>query len=443
MKDFKDIMAQIPFIDAHCHVMPRGVGKYASSGKPFAGHSQLAGLLLGYGSRMCFLTAGLPQEVVNLIWDGSMDPEECKTEVLKFLPLVEAALPVVFCRRGMAMLTGYEVDEINGDNWNHLDVLLAESGTGGDYAHLLSVMERDNITKLLLNMWTSWSAAYYGRYLDGLSDMDRADDSRAYSTLATFDSYAVAPFTEPTREYARIVGADAESFDGYDRFIEELADFFVLKREVKGFKISECYFRALDYVPVEKEKARAAFRENPSEEQVKTLSDYVTWRVLEQARRLQVPVQIHTGELWGETKVAQVSPMHLETAIRAFPDVKFDILHGGYPFMAELGILASNFRNIYLNLSAMPLRSMEQFEHWLGVYINTVSANRILVGTDVFNVECMAGCIDFIRAGCAAVASRMFQRGIASEGAIRRLFERILNKNACELYGIGDMSIMP
>jgi len=297
-------------------------------------------------------------------------------------------------------------------------------------------MERDNIPKLLLNMWTGWGASYYGRYQDELSDKERFDDSRAYNTLATFDSYAVAPFTEPTREYARLIGADTESFSGYDSFIEQAADYFVLKRNAKGFKISECYFRALDYSPVEKEKARGSFCETPSPEQKKTLSDYVTWRILEQARRLDVPVQVHTGELWGDPKVSQVDPMHLETAIRAFPDVKFDILHGGYPFMAELGMLATNYRNVYLNLSYMPLRSMEQFEHWLDVYINVVSADRILLGTDVFDAECMVGCIDFIRDGCAAVASRMYDRGSVSEGIICRLFERILYRNASKLYRI-------
>ena len=208
------------------------------------------------------------------------------------------------------------------------------------------------------------------------------------------------------------------------------------KRGALGFKISECYFRALDYKPVSRENASTAFRKDPSPEQQKTLSDYVTWRVLEQARRLGVPVQIHTGELWGDTAVEHTNPMNLLTAVKAFPDVKFDILHGGYPYMAKLGIMAHNCRNIYLNLNYMPVRSMDQFEYWLDVYINIVSADRTLLGTDVFDMECMAGCIDYIRSGCAAVAKRMETRGVALKSSITRLLERIMHGNAEDLYGI-------
>jgi len=43
--------------------------------------------------------------------------------------------------------------------------------------------------------------------------------------------------------------------------------------------------------------------------------------IIEQARRLRIPVQIHTGELWGDTVIAETNPMHLKKTLQAFPDV--------------------------------------------------------------------------------------------------------------------------
>jgi hypothetical protein len=99
--NWREIIQQIPFVEAHCHVMPQAVGKYASGNKPFAGQSRLAGLLLGYGSLLCFLSAGMEWDEINKIKDGTFNIEMSRDAVLRYLPKVETALPVAFCRRGL------------------------------------------------------------------------------------------------------------------------------------------------------------------------------------------------------------------------------------------------------------------------------------------------------------------------------------------------------
>ncbi len=432
LQDWLGYMWETPFVDSHSHVMPQGIGRFATGNRPFAGQSRLAGLLTGYGSLLCFLAAGMEQRDIDGIRLGDYDRERCKRAVLSFLPKIETALPIAFCRRGLSLLVGEPVERIDEGSWDALERVL--DGAGDDYDRLGGVMSRDRIQKTLLNLWTGWSASYYGKYRDAMTQREREADARLYAGIATFDSSAIAPFTAPTREYARLLGEDAESFDGYDRLIEALADYLVLRMGAKGFKISECYFRPLDYQPVAREQARRCFCENPDDEQRRTLSNYVTWKVLEQARRLRVPVQVHTGELWGDTKVEPTSPMHLLTALRAFPEVSFDLLHCGYPYMAETGILATNLTNVYVNLSYMPLRSLNLFGQWLDVYCNEASSDRVLLGTDVFDPECMAGCVAFIRDVCAEQAGLMEKRGIASPAAIRSLFARLLHENASRLY---------
>lgn len=431
-REWKKCFDELPFIDSHCHVMPQKVGETAFGNRPFRGASPLAGLLLGYGSLLCFMAAGIQREEVDGIKDGKFSKEESRDIILRYLPFAETSPPVAYCKRGLELLAGEEIESIHIGNWEFLESLL----TGDAYSQMNVFMKRQNIPKAVQNMWAGWGVSYYGRYWDACTEKEKAADQNAFVSLATFDSYAVQPFTDITREYARLVGGDAESFHSYDCLLDSLADFFVSKRGVRGFKISECYFRPLDYQPVSYNKAEKCFRENPSQEERQILSNYVTWRVLELAREYQVPVQIHTGELWGDTAIQQVNPFYLEKTLRAFPDVTFDLLHCGYPFVKEMGILGANFRNVILNLSYMPLRSLTMFRNCLELYSNIASSDRLLLGTDVFDPACMAGCIDFMRLSCAHLASEMEELRIASQPAIIRLFRQAFSQTAQRLYRI-------
>ena len=430
LEKWMEQVREIPFVDAHCHVMPQGIGEYATGNAPFKGQSRLAGLLTGFGSLLNFLSAGMSQEELNGIRSGMYSKEQAKETVLQYLPKVETMLPVAFCRRGLSLLAGQPV-EINRDTWDALEALMV----GSDYDRIVSAMDRDNIEKGVLNLWTGWSASYYGRYWQTLSEADKAKDRRAFVNSATFDFYALVPFAPATREYARLLHADAETFAGYEDLLHRLARYFVENCDARAFKISEMYFRKLDYEKVERSAAERCFKEVRTAEEERTLANFVTWTVLEEARRWNKPVQIHTGELWGDPAIDQVNPMYLLNAVRKFPDVRFELLHGGYPFTAETGILAQNFSNMVLNLAYMPLRSLTHFEQWLEIYGNLIPADRILLGTDVFDIDCMAGCVDMIRDSCAHYANRLEEQGVASEAAITRMLHKIFHENAEQYYG--------
>jgi len=431
LEKWMKIVREIPFVDAHCHVMPQGIGAYATGNKPFRGQSPLAGMLTGYGSLLSFLSAGITQEELDGIRGGSYSREQSKDTVLRYLPMVETMLPVAFCRRGLSLLAG-ETVEINRATWDALEGLMV----GSDYDRIVGAMDRDNIEKGILNMWTGWSASYYGRYRETLTEGEKAKDSRAFVSSATFDFHALAPFTPATREYARILNADAETFAGYEAMLRRLARYFVETCGARAFKISEMYFRKLDYRQVDRGDAERCFKEERSEEEEISLANYVTWTVLEEARERKIPVQIHTGELWGEPVIDQVNPMYLLNALRSFPDVRFELLHGGYPFTAETGILAQNFNNIVLNLAYMPLRSLSHFEQWLEIYGNLIPGDRILLGTDVFDIDCMTGCIDMIRDSCARYANRLEEQGVASPTAITKLLHKLFHENAERYYAL-------
>ena len=70
LEKWMEQVREIPFVDAHCHVMPQGIGEYATGNAPFKGQSRLAGLLTGFGSLLNFLSAGMSQEELNGIRTG-------------------------------------------------------------------------------------------------------------------------------------------------------------------------------------------------------------------------------------------------------------------------------------------------------------------------------------------------------------------------------------
>ena len=109
--------------------------------------------------------------------------------------------------------------------------------------------------------------------------------------------------------------------------------------------------------------------------------------VFRMAGQLGVPVQLHTGSIWGGFNMANISPEHLAEVICAFPNTKFDLLHCGDPFFGVTALMGSNFPNVYVNMSAMPKNSLCNFRHWLDVYLDRVPSRKITLGWDEFTPE--------------------------------------------------------
>lgn len=436
LSKWKERIREIPFVDAHSHIMPQGIGDYGVHNPPFRGASRLAGLFTGCGSILSLYSAGMTREEEKGINSGEYTKEQCKDTILKYIPRVEMMQPIVCCLRGLSLLAGEPV-EVSAETWDSLESLMV----GDDYDRLLGAMKRDNIEKSVLNFWPDWGASYYGRYWEELPEEKRQKDRQAFVTVPTFDYHALLPFSAPVREYARILGEDAETFAGYERLLHKLADYFINTCDARAFKISECYFRRLDYHKTDRAVAEKCFKEKRTAEDDLILGNFVAWITFEEAQRHRVPVQIHTGERWGDTAVADVNPIYLLDAIRSFPDVTFELLHGGYPFFAETGILAQNCHNITLNLSYMSMRSLSQLEEWLEVYNNLIPNDRILLGADVFDIDCMTGCVDLIRDSCARVATRLEEQGVATDAVIERMLHNICHKNAERYYRFGNEAV--
>ena len=89
--------------------------------------------------------------------------------------------------------------------------------------------------------------------------------------------------------------------------------------------------------------------------------------------------------------MSNISPEHLAPVISAFPNTKFDLLHGGDPFYGTMALMGAGFPNVYVNMSTMANTCYADFEHWLSVFLDRVPTRKISVGWDEFAPELIPG----------------------------------------------------
>jgi len=66
---------------------------------------------------------------------------------------------------------------------------------------------------------------------------------------------------------------------------------------------------------------------------------------------LDLPVQIHTGL----AKLQGSDPLLLDNVISGYPDVRFVLFHGGFPWIYNTVTLAHNYANVIIDFNWLPL----------------------------------------------------------------------------------------
>ena len=211
-----------------------------------------------------------------------------------------------------------------------------------------------------------------------------------------------------------------------------------------GVKSGLAYRRILFYENVNKEEAQKVLElilddqkgKNLSFDELKPLQDYMMHRVLELADKNQLPVVLHTGLHAGNGNIIENSnPTHLVNLFQQFPDVKFVLYHGSYPYGGELSTLAKNFRNVYIDLCWLYIISPSYSSRYLHEWLETIPASKIMgFGGDYQNVENVYGHLLFAKQIIANVLTEKVRDGYFSEPEAMRIAKMILYDNAVNLY---------
>ncbi len=223
-----------------------------------------------------------------------------------------------------------------------------------------------------------------------------------------------------------------ESFDDYLEFIDFIFK-IVKKRGYICLKSALAYDRDLYFENVSEEEAKQAFgkgEKEVSEREKRKFGDFIMHYILSKAEEYSLPIQIHTGL----ARIEGSSPMNLVNLFRQYPDVKFILFHGGYPWTSEVCALALSFPNVYVDLCWLPIISPSIARKLLKELIEVTGGYKIMWGGDCWVVEEAYGALSTMRELLAKVLAEYVEEGYFYLNDALDIAERILRLNAKEVF---------
>ncbi|MCX6654730.1 MAG: amidohydrolase family protein [Candidatus Bathyarchaeota archaeon] len=161
---------------------------------------------------------------------------------------------------------------------------------------------------------------------------------------------------------------------------------------------------------------------------------------IEEANRLAVPVQIHTG--MGDSPSMDIriaNPAHLYDLLQdpRAREARLVLTHGGYPYLEEAAFLANAYPNVYIDLSeTIPIVSVG-LRNRLLTLLEMTPTTKIMYGSDGFNVPELHwfSAILTKKALTAILIELMEHEGLSEEEATS-IGGAFLSGNAKRLYSL-------
>jgi len=313
--------------------------------------------------------------------------------------------------------------ELTADNWDRVsDQLLAAMRDPGFHDDLFK-RKCGYLRAILDTFWTPGSD-------DGRPDLF-APTFRINSFLYGFHPDA----RDHNGNNAQLLYGACASLEEYLAMIDQV----IAGRKAAGavaLKSALAYDRTIAFQPTERHVAAQVFGRSPREltpAAISQFGDFIFDYVCAAAARHNLPFQQHTGL----GLLAGSNPLNLIPMIERHPATKFVLFHGGFPWIDEVAALSHNYPNVYLDLCWLPGIAPTAAEYALHVMIEAGrDASRITWGADaVYLTETYAHVLNF-RHLVKKVLNQKIAEGYFSESRARVWAERIMFRNAAELYGL-------
>ena len=217
-----------------------------------------------------------------------------------------------------------------------------------------------------------------------------------------------------------------------------------------ALKCGLAYMRSLYFAKSPRHRAEEQFNElfsekhSPSWRQcIKVGEDcqnYMMHAILRQADQRGLTMQVHTGLQEGNGNViANANPTLLTNLFLEYPNIKFDIFHMGYPFVMELGNLAKNFRNVFIDMCWGHIISPEAARRALVEWLDAVPANKISAfGGDYCFVDGIYGHQYLARRNVAASLAQKVADGTFDLDRARQIARWVFVDNPTRLFNLSD-----
>jgi hypothetical protein len=220
------------------------------------------------------------------------------------------------------------------------------------------------------------------------------------------------------------------------------------KTRIVCLKCGLAYHRSLRFDKVTQAEAERAFNElfddrnlpdwRPPIKVAKALADWMMHFVCRVADDNKLVYQIHTGLQEGNGNfISDSNPTLLTNLFLEYRNARFDIFHMGYPYVMELGNLAKNFRNVFIDMCWSHIISPEAARRALVEWLDAVPANKISAfGGDYCFVDGVYGHQFLSRQNVAAALAQKVTDGSISLSRAREVSTWLFIDNPKRLFGL-------
>jgi len=212
---------------------------------------------------------------------------------------------------------------------------------------------------------------------------------------------------------------------------------------IVALKDQTAYRREIFYTNPPKAHAEEIFNKmvsNPrsifGSQEVRCLDDYLFHRFMRMAAKYELPVQIHTGHLaTARNEITKTNPALFTSVLELHRDVKFDLFHGGWPYMGEFLFLGKNYPNVYLDLCWVHCIDPQYSIDLIRRAVMTVPHKKLMGGGgDSIGIEsAMAFSVQSRENIAIALSSLVDDRYLTMEDAVA-IAEDMLYNNPKELF---------
>jgi len=332
------------------------------------------------------------------------------------------------------LLFGLEDPELSDDNWRQVNESVKEKTSDrGWYDHVTT-----RLCKFQTQIRTvRWFEDVDAKYFTPVLWMEPA----LWLHVNDKPWYYLNENDTPRNALSQRSGVDVTSLESAKQALAVVMQEYADGGAV-GIKMAFSYVRSLDCEPIEEAVSSKCFDAALSGKtlhkgEIKAFQDHLIFFIADMAKELKRVFQIHTGmqHTWADFRDS--NPALLIPLVKAFPDVRFDLLHAGYPYACEMGIMAKLYPNVWLNLAWVYAGSLAVARSVLDEIIDLVPACRIVgFGSDMYYPELAYAHVVMARACLADVLASKVERDFLSAEESKRLARMLFHDTPMALYGL-------
>ena len=171
----------------------------------------------------------------------------------------------------------------------------------------------------------------------------------------------------------------------------------------------------------------------------KPLNDYLILRALEVAEKQRLPIQFHTGFGDADLDMLLANPLHMRPLFESgqYKHAPFVLLHASYPYVRELGYLASLYSNVWMDVGlAIPYITLDIPALWRQAF-SLAPTSKVLFSTDAYSIpEIFWLAARWGRWGLAQVLDELIALGAFNRDEALDAARQILGENSAKLYQV-------